>query len=81
MNVSRSNWEKLLARWCGMQTTGEVKLICAVIADGIVDREKHPWFFSGGGFDKYCRTIGLDPAFVLQQIKRAEKHDAQAVDA
>ena len=74
MNVSRSNWEKVLLRWCGMAPTGEVKLICAVIADGIVERDKYPLFFSGGGFDKYCKTIGLDPDFVEQQINRANMH-------
>jgi hypothetical protein len=77
MNVSRSAWEKLLLHWCEMQETGEVKLMCAVIADGIIERVRHPWFFSGGGFDKYCRAIGLDPEFVQQQIKRSEDYPGE----
>ena len=78
MNVSRSSWEKLLLRWSGLAATGEARLVCAVLADGIVDREKHPWFFSGGGFGLYCRAIGLDEAFVEEQIKRAEMHAVAA---
>ena len=77
MRVSRSQWEKLLARWCGMEATGEVRLVCAVLADGIVEREKHPWFFSGGGFATYCRAIGLDADYVQEQIARADACEPQ----
>ena len=71
MEPSRTQWERVLIRWCGLQQTPEVKLVCAVIADGIVDREKYPWFIAAGCFDAWCRVIGLDTQFVLEQIQRA----------
>lgn len=60
-----------------MEATGEVRLVCAVLADGIVEREKHPWFFSGGGFATYCRAIGLDADYVQEQIARADACEPQ----
>lgn len=72
MRVSRSQWEKLLLRWSGMEATGEVRLVCAVLADGIVEREEHPWFFSGGGFATYCKAIGLNETYIQEQIERAD---------
>ena len=71
MELSRTQWERVLIRWCGLQQTPEVKLVCAVIADGIVDREKYSWFIAAGCLDAWCRIIGLDPVFVLEQIQRA----------
>lgn len=78
--VTSGQWEKVLLRWCNLEPTGEVRLICAVIADGIVKREEHPWFFSQGGFAKYCLAIGLDPDFVYSQIARANESTAKADD-
>ena len=72
MNISRANWEKLLLRWSGMQPTGEARLICAVIADGIVDEDRSHLFFVSGGFDRYCKLISLDPVFVREQMDRAK---------
>lgn len=72
MELSRTQWERVLIRWCDMPALPEVKLTCAVIADGIVDREKYPWFIAAGCFDAWCRVIGLDTQFVLEQIQRAE---------
>lgn len=71
MELNRAQWERVLIRWCDLQATPEVRLTCAVIADGIVDREKLPWFFERGCFDAWCRVIGLDTQFVLEQIQRA----------
>jgi hypothetical protein len=72
MKVSRANWERLLLRWSGMQPTGEARLVCAVIADGIVDEDKSHLFFVSGGFDRYCKAVGLDPVFVKEQMLRAK---------
>ena len=72
MTLSRSHWEKLLLRWSGMHPTGEVKLICAVIADGICDVREQARFFQNGGLAAYCSAIGLDVDFIKQQIDRAE---------
>jgi hypothetical protein len=69
--LGRLAWEKMLLRWSGMEPSGEVKLICAVIADGIIERERDHWFFSTGGFESYCSVIGLSPVFVLEQMYRA----------
>lgn len=71
MEPSRTQWERVLIRWCGLQPTPEVRLYCAAIADGIVDRKRDSWFFERGCFDAWCRVIGLDPVFVLEQIQRA----------
>lgn len=75
MKLSQSKWERVLLRWCEMEHTGEVRLLCAVIAEGIATQDKDPWFFSGGGFSAYCRAIGLDPEFVLRQIERADAYE------
>lgn len=74
--LSRTDWERLLLNWSNMAPTGEVRLVCAVLADGIVDRQKDPRFFAGGGFDAYCRVIGLDPVFVREQIGVADSTQA-----
>jgi len=74
VHVNRSNWEKLLMRWSGMQDTGEVRLICAVIADGIIERHRDKRFFLEGGFDNYCRAINLEPRFVKEQISRSDDY-------
>ena len=76
MKLSSNTWEKLLKRWLPFQSTPESNLIVAVIADGIVNRERESWFFTNGGFETYCRIVGLDPEFVLQQIERASDYHA-----
>lgn len=74
---SSASWEKLLLRWSGLVEIPEIRLICAVIASAIAERlrgdEKsdNTRFFDGGGFDNYCRVIGLDPSFIEEQIRRS----------
>ena len=82
--LSAYAWEKLLARWTGLQPTGEVKFICAIIASAIDEepsearlQHRRP-FYSGfftGYFFKYCKILGLDPEFVIEQVERANSSD------
>ena len=83
MMLSSSTWEKLLARWCGMATTGEVKFICAALARTIVEEIRHAALYdhifgTSRGFRKkfisLCRSIALDPDFVTEQVHRANNY-------
>ena len=66
-------------------------MICAVIASSIAYRLRgnedsfNTLFFESGGFDNYCRVIGLNPKFVSEQIRRSADYlhdlDARMMDA
>jgi hypothetical protein len=74
---SAASWERLLLRWTGAVHSPEARLVCFVIASAIAERlggkEKYDnsRFFEGDGFSNYCRIVGLDPAFVSEQISRS----------
>ena len=83
--LTNSSWEKLLLRWTNMQPTGEVRLVCAMLAAAIVadvtkatDEGRKP---CGAGFcgswrmDAWCGAIGLRGAFVREQVCRAHMHE------
>lgn len=86
-----TSWEKLLLRWSGLSGSPEARLICAVIASSIAERLRgneesvNTRFFESGGFDNYCRVIGLNPKFVSEQIRRSADYlhdlDARMMDA
>ena len=87
MTVLRlTEWQTLIEQWCPMRKSGEVQLICSVLAQAIADEPKYaldndqvpyktPFF--RGMFVAYCRLIGLDPVFVLEQIARANDSDVK----
>ena len=88
--VSFSQWQTLLRRWCPLETTPEVKLLCAILAQAIDDEpavaagRRAPPFTTGffrtgaGGFFRYCGLLNLDGDFVLEQIARARAWPDQA---
>lgn len=75
MKLSQATWEKLLNRWSDIQDCGEKRLLCAVIAQAIADESAKASAFSGffwtNGFVAYCRVLGLNHQFVIEQAKRA----------
>jgi hypothetical protein len=83
-NLSVSIWERLLGRWCGVELSGEARLLIAVMASAIVEESKDARrahrapYVSGyfvGNFQSDCALLGLSPVFVLEQITRASDFD------
>lgn len=76
---TEATWQKLLMRWSDFPKCGEKLLICAVIASAItyamkkhdLDSVINRTGFFGNGLDRYCHMIGLDGAFVCEQVMRA----------
>ena len=72
----RATWEKMLYRWSDFPACGEKRLICAVIAQAIVDETNGKYFdcvaeknkFFGDRLDRFCYAISLDSNFVREQI-------------
>jgi len=77
--VSVTQWSKLLTRWTGLSPTGEVRLICAVLADGVANSGRPSSFFPDG-FSAYCRLVGLNPEFVMEQVERARKYGTASLE-
>ena len=83
MNVSR--WSRLILRWASVDTTPEVHLIVAILANAIED-ERYRFIvgpkYTTGFFDKYagffvyCKAIGVNPEFLQTQIQIAADYEA-----
>lgn len=78
--LSSIAWISLLQRWCPYEPIPEVRLVAWLLGHAIADepsaaaddgREPYRSGFFGGGFQCYCALIRLNPAFVLEQIDRA----------
>lgn len=90
MKLSVSVWEKQLLSWCNLEC-GEAALICRVIATAIcdepseaLDKNREPYaseFFVTGWFRHYCRAVGLEADFVMEQVKRANASDGEWSEA
>ena len=83
-----STWEKLLMRWSEFPTCGEKRLICAVIAQAIVDQRIDGNMFAvaaghnfwGNPLEKYCRMIELNAVYVREQVLVASRRDGDLVE-
>lgn len=75
-------WEKMLLRWCPMEPTPEVRLVCWVLLHWIADE---PAFCRGtdralyetgvfdGVFQAYARMVQLNPEFIVDQVRVANR--------
>lgn len=84
--LPRRVWEKLLVRWCPMEATPEVNLVVWLLASAIADepgeaarggRKPFKGGFFDGRFNAWCRAVGLNPRFVLEQIDVAARARVQ----
>lgn len=81
--MTQTRWEKVLSRWSDAPECGEKRLLVALLAMAITEEARavgdfeHGFFHRGGGFDKYCKVVGLNPQFVREQIERAAEKVAE----
>jgi hypothetical protein len=77
LDMTQNRWTTVLSRWSDVPECGEKRLMVALLAMAITEESRaerdfeHGFFTRGGGFDTYCKVIGLNPQFVREQIDRA----------